>query len=191
MKKRISIFASGGGSNAQVFFEHFLGNEDIEIVSVFTNNKSAGVIERAKTFNIPVHVYNRTFWSDGEVPITLLKEQQVDYIVLAGFMLLIPEPIVSLYSDKIFNIHPALLPKFGGQGMYGSHVHEAVKSAGEKQSGISIHLVNEEYDKGRIIYQEACQIEPSDSAQDIASKVLKLEHKNYAKVVESYIRKST
>ena len=191
MKKRISIFASGGGSNAQVFFEHFRSNDTIEIVSVFTNNKSAGVIEKAKTFNIPVHVYNRTYWENAETPIKLLKDQQVNYIVLAGFMLLIPQQLIALYSNRMFNIHPALLPKYGGKGMYGMHVHRAVKAAGESQSGITIHLVNEEYDKGRVLYQEACELRPTDSPEEIATKVLKLEHANYAKVVESYIRKST
>lgn len=191
MKKRISIFASGGGSNAQKFFEHFEQNESIEIVSVFTNNKSAGVIERAKKFNIPVNVYNRSYWLNGETPISILQDENVDYIVLAGFMLLIPEQLITLYSDKIFNIHPALLPKFGGQGMYGMNVHKAVKAAKETTSGITIHLVNEEYDKGRILYQEACLLDPADTPEEIASKVLELEHKNYPKVVESVIRKST
>ena len=190
MKKRISIFASGGGSNAQQFFEYFQPNDTIEIVSVFTNNKSAGVIDRAKQFSIPVHIYNRTYWVDGETPISILEKEKVDYIVLAGFMLLIPSQLVAIYSDRIFNIHPALLPKFGGQGMYGMNVHKAVKASGELQSGITIHLVNEEYDKGRILYQEACQLDPTDSVEEIAAKVLKLEHKNYPKVVESVIRKS-
>ena len=158
---------------------------------MFTNNKSAGVIDRASSFNIPVHVYKRNYWQDGSTPISTLKEEKIDYIVLAGFMLLIPKELVSLYSDKIFNIHPALLPKFGGKGMYGMNVHKAVKEAGEKQSGITIHLVNEEYDKGSILYQEACKIDLADTAEDIASKVLKLEHKNYPKVVESMIYKST
>lgn len=189
-KKRLSIFASGSGSNAEKFFEHFQNHPQIEIVSVFTNNKSAGVIERATRYGIQHHVYNRTFWETGEEIIEILKEEKIDFIVLAGFMLLIPEPLVKVFSNRIFNIHPALLPKFGGQGMYGSNVHKAVKAAGETESGLTIHFVNEQYDEGKIIFQEKCSLEPTDSAEDIAAKVLKLEHKNYPKVVEQEVLKS-
>jgi len=190
-KKRISVFASGSGSNAEKFFEFFQKDPEIEIVSVFTNNKSAGVIERAKRYNISHHVYNRSYWENGEVIMQVLKEEHADFIVLAGFMLLIPDSIVKAYPNSIFNIHPALLPKFGGQGMYGMHVHQAVKSAGEKESGITIHFVNENYDEGQIIAQASCTIDSSDAAEEIAKKVLKLEHENYPKVVAEVIRKST
>ncbi len=189
-KKRLSIFASGSGTNAEKFFEHFQDHPQIEIISVFTNNASAGVIDRAKRFEIQYHVYNRSFWQTGEKIIEILNKEEVDFIVLAGFMLLIPQNLVHAYSDRIFNIHPAILPKFGGQGMYGMNVHRAVKKAGEKESGLSIHYVNEEYDKGKIILQDKCKIEPSDTAEEIAAKVLKLEHKNYAKVVEEEVLKS-
>ena len=189
-KKRLSIFASGSGSNAEKFFEHFQNHPQIEIVSVFTNNKSAGVIERANRFGIPHHVYNRSYWETGEEIIRILKEEKADFIVLAGFMLLIPQQLVKEFNNKIFNIHPALLPKFGGQGMYGSNVHKAVKAAGETESGLTIHFVNEHYDEGKIIFQEKCQLNPTDSAEDIAAKVLKLEHKNYPKVVEQEVLKS-
>jgi len=190
-KKRISVFASGSGSNAEKFFEFFQNDPDIEVISVFTNNKSAGVIERAKRYNIPHHVYNRSYWENGEVIMQVLKEEHADFIVLAGFMLLIPDSIVKAYPNSIFNIHPALLPKFGGQGMYGMHVHQAVKAAGEKESGITIHFVNENYDEGQIIAQASCTIDSSDAAEEIAKKVLKLEHENYPKVVAEVIRKST
>lgn len=190
MKKRISIFASGSGSNAEMFFEQFKDHPSIEIVSVFTNNKSAGVIERAKRFDIPHHVYNRTYWQSGVSILQILEDEQIDFIVLAGFMLLIPQTLVSKYSDRIFNIHPALLPKYGGQGMYGMNVHKAVKAAGESESGITIHFVNEAYDKGEILYQESVDLDPSDSAEEIAKKVLEKEHKNYAKVVEEVVLKS-
>ena len=190
MKKRISIFASGSGSNAEMFFEQFKDHPSIEIISVFTNNKSAGVIERAKRFDIPHHVYNRTYWQSGASIIQILEDEQIDFIVLAGFMLLIPQTLVSKYSDRIFNIHPALLPKYGGQGMYGMNVHEAVKAASESESGITIHFVNEAYDKGEILYQESVDLDPSDSAEEIAKKVLEKEHKNYAKVVEKVVLKS-
>ncbi len=189
-KKRVSIFASGSGSNAQKFFEFFEKDKDIEIVSVFTNNKSAKVIERASRFDIPSFVYNRTYWETGESIIELLKKQNVDYIVLAGFMLLIPEQLVEAYPDRIFNIHPALLPKFGGQGMYGMNVHKAVKAAQETESGITIHYVNENYDEGKIIAQVKCSILSTDSAEEIAKKVLKVEHENYPKVIAEVVRKS-
>lgn len=190
MKKRLSIFASGSGSNAEKFFEHFKDHPSIEIISVFTNNKSAGVIERANRFGIQHHVYNRNYWQTGDEIIRVLEQERVDFIVLAGFMLLIPKALVAKYSNQIFNIHPALLPKFGGQGMYGMNVHKAVKAAGEKESGITIHFVNEEYDKGQILYQESVVLEKNDSPEQIAQKVLSIEHKNYPKVVEQEVLKS-
>lgn len=190
IKKRISVFASGSGSNAEKFFEFFHHDQDIEIVSLFTNNKSAGVIERANRFKIPHHVYNRNFWENGEVIIKLLEDQKIDFIVLAGFMLLVPDELVTAYPNRIFNIHPALLPKFGGQGMYGMNVHKAVKASGETKSGITIHFVNEHYDEGKIIGQVSCPINPSDSPEEIAKKVLKLEHENYPKVIAEVVRKS-
>lgn len=190
MKKRLSIFASGSGSNAERFFEFFQDHPAIEIVSVFTNNRSAGVIQRANRFYIPHHVYNRSYWQTGETIIDILEQEKVDFIVLAGFMLLIPEALVKKYPNRIFNIHPALLPKFGGQGMYGANVHKAVKAAGEKESGISIHFVNEEYDKGQMLFQASVPLAASDEAEDIARKVLAIEHKNYPKVVEAEVLKS-
>ncbi len=189
-KKRVSIFASGSGSNAEKFFEHFQNDPEIEITSTFTNNRSAGVIERANRFNIPHHIYNRTYWKTGEAIIDVLQQEQIDFIVLAGFMLLIPDGLVKTYPNRIFNIHPALLPKFGGQGMYGMNVHKAVKAAEESESGITIHFVNENYDEGQIIVQASCAIDSSDSAEEIAKKVLRLEHENYPKVVAEVIRKS-
>lgn len=190
IKKRISVFASGSGSNAEKFFEFFQHDPGIEIVSLFTNNKSAGVIERANRFQIPHHVYNRTFWENGEIIIKLLEDQKVDFIVLAGFMLLIPDELIKVYPNRIFNIHPALLPKFGGQGMYGMNVHEAVKASGETESGITIHFVNEHYDEGKIMGQVSCAIDPLDSPEEIAQKVLQLEHENYPKVIAEVVRKS-
>ena len=189
-KKRLSIFASGSGSNAEKFFEHFQNHPQIEIASIFTNNKSAGVIERAQRFNIKHHVYNRSFWQTGETILEVLESEKIDFIVLAGFMLLIPKALVARFPNRIFNIHPALLPKFGGQGMYGMNVHKAVKVAGETETGLTIHYVNEYYDEGAIIFQESCTINPTDSAEEIAAKVLRLEHKNYPKVVEQEVLKS-
>jgi len=191
MKKRLSIFASGSGSNAEKFFEYFKDHPSIEIVSVFTNNKSAGVIDRADRFHIQHHVFNRTYWQTGEEITKILKIEKIDFIVLAGFMLLIPQALTQQFPNQIFNIHPALLPKYGGKGMYGMNVHHAVKAAGEKESGITIHFVNEEYDKGEILYQESVEIDKRDTAEDIAQKVLAVEHKNYPRVVEKVVLKST
>ncbi len=189
-QKRLCILASGSGSNAQKFFEYFQDHPKISIPVVLTNNVSAGVRERAKSFGIPSHVYPRKFWSKGEEVLDFLTKERIDYVVLAGFMLLLPIQIVQNYPKRIFNIHPALLPKYGGKGMYGMHVHEAVKVAGETESGITIHYVNEQYDEGQIIFQAKCTIKSDDTAKEIAQRVLGLEHENYPKVVEEEILKS-
>lgn len=189
-KKRIAILASGSGSNAQKFFEYFNDHPQVVIQILLTNNASAAVRDRAAAFGIPNHVYPRQYWLNGGEVLSLLAKEHIDYIVLAGFMLLLPPAVVEKYPNRIFNIHPALLPKYGGKGMYGNHVHEAVKAAGEKSSGITIHYVNEKYDEGQIIFQSSCAIQGKDSAEEIAQKVLRLEHENYPKVVEEEILKS-
>lgn len=189
-KKRIAIFASGSGTNAQKFFEFFQEHSAATIQLVLTNNASARVRARADAFDISSYVYPRKYWANGEEVFTLLKKEQIDYIVLAGFMLLLPPKLIQSFPNRIFNIHPALLPKYGGKGMYGMHVHRAVKVAGDQLSGITIHYVNEKYDEGQIIFQASCKIKDSDSAEEIAQKVLLLEHENYPKVVEEVILKS-
>lgn len=185
----IAIFASGGGSNAAQIMTYFSSREkqDITVKLIVSNKPKAGVVEKAKTQSIPCCIIDKR---DLENPGILLKELEkkgITHIVLAGFLQKIPAAILQAFPDRIINIHPALLPKYGGEGMYGHHVHEAVKTNKETETGISIHLVNEEYDKGKIIFQKSCIISPEDSAEEIAAKVLALEHLHFAPVVEQWI----
>ena len=188
-KKKIAVFASGSGTNAEKIFQHFQNHPQAEVSLLCCNKKSAFVLERAGKFNIPTLIFNRSLFYESAEVNEQLKQAGIDLIVLAGFMWLVPEKLVADFPDRIVNIHPALLPKYGGKGMYGMHVHEAVKAAGESQSGITIHLVNERYDEGAHIAQFSCDLEPSDSPSDIAGKVQKLEHENYPKVIENLVLK--
>jgi len=186
-KASVAVFASGGGSNAEEIFKYFQNHREIGVSLLLTNNSQAQVIERAKKYDIPSEVFTKDdFIPNGKV-LRLLSEKNVTHIVLAGFLLLIPEFLIHAFPDKIINIHPALLPKYGGKGMYGDKVHAAVKKAGEKCTGLTIHLVNEKYDDGRILYQAKCDINETDTPIDIAKKVLKLEHAYYPKVIEGWI----
>ena len=185
--QRIAIFASGRGSNAKKIIEHFRANPDISVDLVISNKPKALVLEMAKEFQIETSVINRTSFYESEEIIETLNQKKIDLIVLAGFLWLIPPYLVQNFPNRIINIHPALLPKFGGKGMYGMNVHEAVKAAGEKESGITIHYVNEAYDEGGYIFKAACKIEESDSANEIAKKVLTLEHKYFPKVIEKLL----
>ncbi|KYG83811.1 phosphoribosylglycinamide formyltransferase [Roseivirga echinicomitans] len=187
IKKRIAVFASGSGTNAQKIFEYFENHEEVEVVLLLCNKKIAGVLERARNFSIPTFTFSRKEFYETQLVLNALREHQVDVIVLAGFMWLVPEYLVQAFSDKIVNIHPALLPKFGGKGMYGMHVHEAVKAAGEKETGITIHLVNQQYDEGSILAQFSCNLSTNDAPEEIARKVQVLEHENYAKVIENLV----
>jgi len=184
---RIAILASGGGSNAEAIIGYFKSHNSIEVAMVLSNRKNAYVLKRAKNHNIDHDSFTREDLNDETKLLKLLKEKEIDYIILAGFLMLIPSILTQAYMNRILNIHPALLPKYGGKGMYGHHVHEAVKINGEKISGMTIHLVNEQYDKGRILFQAEVEILVNDSAEDIAAKVLKLEHKHYPQIIESYI----
>jgi phosphoribosylglycinamide formyltransferase-1 len=187
--KRIAIFASGSGSNAEKICDYFSDRTDVQVTLIFTNNPQAGVILRARKFNIPVVVFDRKcFYETGRI-LELLKNNQVDLVVLAGFMMLIPAFLLETYADRMINIHPALLPKFGGKGMYGHFVHEAVVADGEKESGITIHYVNENYDEGNIIFQARCEVTETDTAEDVARKVQVLEHEHFPRVVEEVISK--
>ena len=182
---RIVIFASGGGSNARAIIEYFKFKQGFEIVLVVSNKPNAGVLEIAKTNGITTLIISRTSFYKTDDILGHLKG--VDLIVLAGFLWLIPNYLVQVFPNKIVNIHPALLPKYGGKGMYGIHVHRAVKTAKEKESGISIHFVNEAYDKGQLIFQQACAITPEDSPEMIAKKVLQLEHQHFAPTIEQLL----
>ncbi len=183
-KKRIAIFASGSGSNAEKIAEYFKNHPTIEVSLILSNNPQAGVIARARKFQIPVVLFDRkTFYETNKIT-ELLQNQYIDLIVLAGFMMLIPEEMVKAFPQKMVNIHPALLPKYGGKGMYGHFVHEAVVAAHETESGITIHFVNEHYDEGAIIFQASCPVVSADTPEDVAQKVQVLEHKHYPAVIE-------
>ena len=166
---------------------YFKDHKTIKIVLVLSNRKQAGVLQRALKFSVPTHTFNKQALYNSDDLIDVLQKHQVDLIVLAGFLLLIPPSLIQKYEDRIINIHPALLPKYGGKGMYGQHVHQAVFDNKELESGMTIHLVNEEYDKGEILCQKKVSLDKADTPEDIASKVLKLEHAHYATVIEDYI----
>src|ERR1700753_2115023 len=157
MKKRIAIFASGSGSNAQKIMEHFKRNPEAEVVLILTNNPQAYVLQRADNFEIPAHIFTRREFYETDDVIRLLKNLQVDLIVLAGFLWLVPDSLLKAFPNKVINLHPALLPKYGGKGMYGDHVHQAVLDAKEEESGITIHFVDEKFDEGEILHQYGFQ----------------------------------
>lgn len=185
--KKIAIFASGSGSNTQKIIEYFCNSQSIEVAVILSNNPDAFVLHRADNFEIPTIVFTKEeFYNTQNITNKLLK-LNVDLIVLAGFLLLVPPSLLNIFSKKIINIHPALLPKFGGKGMYGMNVHKAVIQAKEKVTGITIHYLNEEYDKGEIIFQAKCRINETDSPESIAFKVSQLEHKFYPKIIEKVL----
>jgi formyltetrahydrofolate-dependent phosphoribosylglycinamide formyltransferase len=188
---RICVFASGRGSNLQAIIDGVEeGRLNCEIVFVLSNNSSSGALEIARRKNIPAfHLSERVFHKNNfeESLIDLLEKYKPDLIVLAGYMKLVPVSVIKKFRNRIINIHPALLPKYGGKGMYGMNVHNAVFRAGEKVSGVTIHLVNENYDEGRIIYQEQIDISDCKSPEEIAERVLKLEHKVYPDVIQKII----
>lgn len=182
-KKRVAIFASGSGSNAEKIAEYFINDTEIEISLILSNNPQAGVIARARKFHIPVVLFDKKVFYETNRIVEILHNEHIDLVVLAGFMMLIPTEMVKAFPNKIINIHPALLPKYGGKGMYGHFVHEAVVAAKEAVSGITIHFVNERYDEGAIIFQADCPVLPTDTPEDVATKVQMLEHRHYPEVV--------
>ena len=186
MKKNIAIFASGGGSNAEAIINYFKPSSKGEIALIVTNNADAGVISRAENHDIPFYILEKGELEAQEFS-EILEALDIHFIVLAGFLKKIPTDIISAYPNKIVNIHPALLPKFGGKGMYGMHVHKAVVEANEKESGLTIHYVNEHYDEGAIIEQHKVELDGQESAEEVARKVLALEHKYYPPCIESLL----
>lgn len=184
---RIAIFASGSGTNAEEILAYFQYHPSIEVKMLLSNNPQAQALQRAERFKVKALTFNKAQFRDTYEVLTWLKDEKVTHIVLAGFMWLVPDYLIHAYPGKIINIHPALLPKFGGKGMYGKFVHEAVKAAGEVETGITIHEVNEHYDEGNIVFQATCGIEAVDSVETIAQKVQKLEHIHYPKVIEQWI----
>ena len=185
--KRIVLFASGSGTNVENIIKYFEHNHDVEVATVLTNKRDAKVLDRCKTMNVSALYFNRPAFYKSNSVLNLLRCLDPDLIVLAGFLLKVPENIIEAFPDRIINIHPALLPKYGGKGMYGMHVHNSVKAQKETESGITIHFVNKHYDEGAIIAQHKTAISPSDSSEDIAAKVHKLEYEFYPKVIEDLL----
>ena len=185
--KKIAIFASGSGSNAENIFHHFADNQEVSVELFLCNNPKAGIIERAKRLHIPIVLFDKKTFSESDEIVQLLENQQIDLVVLAGFLLLIPQNLLAKFPDKIINIHPALLPKHGGKGMWGHHVHEAVVANKDKESGITIHYVNEHYDEGKIIFQASCEVAENDSPEEVAHKVQALEYQYFPSVIEDIL----
>lgn len=187
MTPKIALFASGSGSNVENIVRYFAEKRTAEFPLILSNKQGAFVHERAKKLGIPSVTFSRDEFADGCEIVSLLKKYEVDFVVLAGFLLKISMPILEAYPDRIINIHPALLPKFGGKGMYGHHVHQAVVDAGETQSGITIHYVNEHYDEGNIIFQATCEVSNDDTPDRVADKVHVLEYLHFPKIIEDVI----
>ena len=184
MKKNIAIFASGSGSNTENIIRYFRKSEAIQVSLVLSNRSDAYVLERAHRLGVPCNVFPKEDWMAGDEILAVLQEYHIDFVVLAGFLVRVPDLLLHAYPNKIINIHPALLPKFGGKGMYGDRVHEAVVAAGEKESGITIHYINERYDEGNIVFQTACPVLPTDSPEDVAKKVHALEYEHFPRIIE-------
>lgn len=184
--KRLAILASGSGSNAEKIMEHFQHSDKAEIGLVASNRADAYVLERAGKFGVPTFTFTRKEMDAG-ILLEKLQAEKIDWVILAGFLLKIPDELIRAFPDHMVNIHPALLPKYGGKGMYGSYVHEAVKAAGDTETGITIHLVNEHYDEGKIIFQASTPVTEADTPDSIAAKVHALEHRYFPEVIESLL----
>jgi formyltetrahydrofolate-dependent phosphoribosylglycinamide formyltransferase len=185
--KNIAIFASGAGSNAQKIIQYFKNHAQINVALIITNNANAGVLQHAKSYKIPSTIVTKQQFLTNNTCLNQLQQQKIDYIILAGFLLQVPTTLIQAYPNKIINIHPALLPKHGGKGMYGMHVHKAVIANADAQSGITIHFVDEQYDHGATIYQATCAVSPTDTPETLAQKVHALEHAHFAPTIEKVI----
>ncbi len=185
--KRIVIFASGSGTNAENLIRFFHNRDNVSVVKVLTNNSRAKILKRCKELDVSTLSFNKEAFSQSNNVLKILKASGTDIIVLAGFLWKFPEFILKEFPNKVINIHPALLPKYGGKGMYGKHVHQAVLDNKEIETGITIHYVNENYDEGTIIFQAKCNIESINTIEDIAKKIHKLEMDHFPKVVESLL----
>ncbi|MEJ2594692.1 MAG: phosphoribosylglycinamide formyltransferase [bacterium] len=186
--KNIAIFASGNGTNAERIIRYFQHNRNVNVPLVLSNRPDAGVLERAQKLGVKTIVFDRHTLHHTEEIISILRSHKIDLVVLAGFLWLVPQNLLDAFKNKIVNIHPALLPKYGGKGMYGYHVHEAVIQAGEEISGITIHYVNEKYDEGQIIFQKSLGVNPDETPESLAKKIHELEYEYYPKVIEEIIQ---
>jgi len=185
--KRIALFASGSGTNAQNIMEYFSDSKEIVVDSLWSNKKDAFAIKRAEKLGVDTFTFDRDSFYKTEKIARELAERKIDLIVLAGFLWLVPKNLIQNFT--IINIHPALLPKYGGKGMYGINVHKAVVENGDSESGITIHYVNEKFDDGEIIFQARCPVVKTDKAEDVAEKVHKLEYQYFPKVIQSVLMK--
>lgn len=184
MPLKIALFASGSGSNAENIIHYFAGHPRLTFPLIISNKSDAVVHDRAMRLGVPSVTFSRADFENGTEILHFLHEHEIDCIVLAGFLLKVPQVLIDAFPDKIINIHPALLPKFGGKGMYGMHVHKSVRESGDTESGITIHYINNNYDEGNIIFQAKCMIFPQDTPDTIAEKVHKLEYEHFPKVIE-------
>lgn len=187
MRIKIAIFGSGSGTNAENIIEYFHKDSSIEVSLVVSNKADAYILERAKRHNVPFIFLNKAEILESDVLLSVLAQYQIDFIVLAGFLLQIPSSLINRYPNKIVNIHPALLPKHGGKGMYGDRVHQAVVADGDTQSGITIHYVDEHYDSGAVIFQATCEVLPADSSSEVATKVHQLEYAHFPRIIKEVV----
>ncbi|AXT18713.1 phosphoribosylglycinamide formyltransferase [Flavobacteriaceae bacterium AU392] len=187
--KRIVIFASGGGTNAENLINFFHNKDNASVVQVLTNNPFAKVLDRCKQLKVSALSFNKIAFTQTNDVLNILKTTQPDLIILAGFLWKFPENILAEFPNKVINIHPALLPKYGGKGMYGMNVHKAIVNNKETETGITIHYVNENYDEGAIIFQAKCVVKTLDTAEDVATKIHELEMKYFPEVVEKLLLK--
>lgn len=186
---RLAILGSGNGTNAQQISEYFAGRTDVEVACIIYNKRDAYIAQRARNLGIEEHYFGRKdFYENGAV-LDYLREKQADWVILAGFLWLVPEPILAAYPGRVINIHPALLPKYGGKGMYGHHVHEAVVAAGERESGITIHTVDQHYDRGTTLFQAHCTVTPDDTPDTLAAKIHLLEKEHFPRVIDETIHR--
>jgi formyltetrahydrofolate-dependent phosphoribosylglycinamide formyltransferase len=188
---KLAIFASGKGSNAEKIIQFLENHSNIHVSLIVSNKPTAGVLDIAGRFNIPTLLIDRKKFMETDEYVQLIKNQGITHIILAGFLLKVPDNLIQAYNNKIVNIHPALLPAYGGKGMYGEHVHQAVIQAGEKESGITIHLVDEEYDHGKTLFQAKVEVHPTDTPDSLAEKVHRLEHEHYPKVIEKWVGRTS
>lgn len=184
---RIVIFASGSGSNAERIIEYFEKKGGVEVVMILTNNPQAGVIERGRRLGVPTLIFDRKTFTQTDKIVEILRYQAVDWVILAGFLWLVPQNIIRAYHNRIINIHPALLPKYGGKGMWGHHVHQAVVDNREKESGITIHMVDEKYDEGKVIFQASCSVDENDTAETVAQKIHLLEYEHFPVIIDKVV----
>ena len=187
---RLAILGSGNGTNAQQITEYFASRSDVEIACIIYNVRDAYIAQRARNLGVEARYFGRADFYESGAVLDYLRQKDVDWVILAGFLWLVPQPILDAFPQRVINIHPALLPKYGGKGMYGHHVHEAVVAAGEHESGITIHIVDNHYDRGTILFQARCTVAPDDTPDTLAAKIHLLEKEHFPRVIDETINRS-